>query len=145
VRTESKTPTAHKFRVLVVNDDFGLLEVFESWLKREGFETDGAVYGATALKKLQAGHYDLVITDVQMPDMNGIQLIHEIRKACFSLPVIIISAAEPIVDGAVTHFKLPGDITLHIEKSLFDDVLRTPFGPSDFISVVRKVLGAEKR
>ena len=63
--------TQNNYRILVVDDEASMREVLSIMLHREGYHVDAAVDGAQAVKHLQEHSYDLVISDVQMPRMNG--------------------------------------------------------------------------
>lgn len=80
-------------RVLVVDDSITVREVERNLLKNHGYEVDVAVDGAEALTAVQNQSYDLVLTDVDMPRMNGIRLTHAIKEdpRHADLPVLIVS------------------------------------------------------
>mgnify|MGYP006295083797 CR=1 FL=1 len=82
--------------VLVIDDDKPLREMILQLLTREGIDAVGAVDGKEALKKLDEQAFDLLITDIVMPDMEGLELITHLRKACPDLPVIAISGGARI-------------------------------------------------
>ncbi len=80
-------------RVLVVDDSITVREVERNLLKNHGYEVDVAVDGAEAWTAVQNQAYDLVLTDVDMPRMNGIRLTHAIKAdpRYADLPVLIVS------------------------------------------------------
>ena len=80
-------------RVLVVDDSLTVREVQRRLLENNGYHVDTAVDGMDGLNALNAGHYDLVVTDVDMPRLSGIGLVERIRadKATANLPVMIVS------------------------------------------------------
>jgi CheY-like chemotaxis protein len=67
-------------KILVVDDSESLLTLFERQLAAAGHEVTRAINGAKALRLLATAEFDLVITDVVMPDMEGLQLLRELRK-----------------------------------------------------------------
>ncbi len=79
-------------RILVVDDDPGLRETFLYALERRGFLAEGAEDGIQALFRLERGHFDVVITDLQMPRLDGLGLLREIRWMESPPPVIVQSA-----------------------------------------------------
>lgn len=83
-----------KASILVVDDDFNELNSLIIALKIEGFETDGAPGGEEALKLLEKKHYDIVIMDMMMPGINGIQLARSIKKSFPSVMTVLMSAYE---------------------------------------------------
>lgn len=90
------TPTRRPKRVLAVDDSLTVRELERKLLTNRGYVTDLAVDGLEAWNSLQAGGYDLVITDVEMPRLDGIQLAARIKKdpRLQSVPVLIISYKE---------------------------------------------------
>jgi DNA-binding response OmpR family regulator len=79
-----------KSRVLVVDDEPQILRVLRRSLERHGFEVVTAAEAAMALQILRSMPIQLVITDLRMPDMSGVELCREIRRTS-SIPLIIIS------------------------------------------------------
>jgi two-component system response regulator HydG len=84
--------TAMQGRVLIVDDDAELMKLLSLVLSRKGFETRGVRSGADALAALAAEHFDVVLTDVQMPGMDGIALCERAVAAHPDLPVIVLTA-----------------------------------------------------
>jgi len=78
-------------RILIVDDDELILDVLKELLMLEGYEADIANDGETALKLLGSNVYDLVISDIYMKPMNGIELLRRIRADRPRLPVIMIT------------------------------------------------------
>jgi len=80
-------------RVLVVDDSLTVRELERKLLDAEGYTVDVAIDGMAGWNAVRAGHYDLVLTDVDMPRMDGIELVSLIRKdnRLSSLPVMIVS------------------------------------------------------
>lgn len=106
-------------RILIVDDDESIRLLVTEILSRSGFEVDGAEDGARAWRALQLKRYDLLITDQDMPEMTGLQLVYRIRLAGFELPVVFASgrAASDLMTkeewlGLVATF-LPKPFTLH--------------------------------
>lgn len=81
-------------RALVVDDNLALARVTQFTLDRAGFETQTARNGQVALDIAQAMHFDVVVTDQQMPVMTGIELCRELRKlpAYAECPIILLTA-----------------------------------------------------
>ena len=76
-------------RVLVVDDDTGVLEMFLYALKKRGWYAQGAGDGLQALRHLQNEEFTVVVTDLQMPRMDGLALLREVRRMRGALPVVI--------------------------------------------------------
>jgi len=79
-------------RVLIVDDEESLRDIVSRSLARLGYECVSASNGAEALEKLHAKTYDLLMTDLKMPVMDGLTLIEKLRRAYPDLPVIIMTA-----------------------------------------------------
>lgn len=79
-------------KILVVDDEEGARELFNTILTDEGYEVTLAVDGQEALTCMQSDPYDLVVTDIKMPGMDGLQLLQEIRKAGSRADVIMVTA-----------------------------------------------------
>jgi two-component system chemotaxis response regulator CheY len=95
-------------RILIV-DDFGTMRrILRNLLKEIGYtNTDEAEDGQSGLARLRAEHFDFVVTDVNMPNMNGFEMLRQIRAdpALKSLPVLLVTAEakkEDIVMAAQT-------------------------------------------
>jgi excisionase family DNA binding protein len=105
-------------RILVVDDEQAVRDLLAKTLTMADYDVDSAPDGATAIDRMRAVEYDLLITDLKMPGMDGLSVIREARRATPDLPVIIItgysteaSAIEAInlgVAGYLTKpFRLP--------------------------------------
>lgn len=77
--------------ILVVEDDAALRQLFERMLVRDGHEVTMAADGAKALKLIETTVFDVVITDLIMPEMEGLSLLRELRKNKSPLKVIAMS------------------------------------------------------
>ncbi len=78
--------------ILVVDDEEGALELFKTILTDEGYEVSLAANGEEALSLFRSHPFNLVITDIKMPVMDGLQLLQEIRKTNFRTDVIMVTA-----------------------------------------------------
>lgn len=83
-----------KPRILVVEDSFTTRELEVNLLKAAGFDAEGVRDGLEALEALQLKEYDLVLTDVQMPRMNGIELIKKVKsnERLKNIPMVVVSS-----------------------------------------------------
>ena len=88
------------YSILVVDDEPNYLVVLSELLKDEGFEVFTAADGTAALEVIRAVDLDTVVTDMQMPGMNGLQLLNKIKEKNENLPVVVITAFAE-VDKAV--------------------------------------------
>ncbi|THB66124.1 MAG: hybrid sensor histidine kinase/response regulator, partial [Spirochaetaceae bacterium] len=109
----------HAKQVLVVDDSLNTREIEKSILELEGFEVTTANDGIDGLEKLKAGRFDLVVTDIEMPRMDGVTMVENIRKEARhkTLPIIVISShTEESVRRSVTE----AGANAYIVKSDFD-------------------------
>jgi two-component system response regulator FlrC len=117
--------------VLLVEDDGDLREALVETLEAAAFIVVDVENGDAALEVLATQHVDVVCSDVNMPGMNGIQLLQEIHKAHPALPVILMTAF-----GSIEH----SVSAMHKGAS---DYLVKPFGADIFISVIKKYIATE--
>ena len=94
------TTSALNARVMVVEDDRDLLVIFRKVLESAGFEVVTALDGKQALRRFRKERFDAVITDISMPEMDGMELIRLIRLVDLDVPVVIVTAA-PSVNSAI--------------------------------------------
>jgi EAL domain-containing protein (putative c-di-GMP-specific phosphodiesterase class I) len=87
-------------RVLVVDDERDLLDVVGTMLAEAGWQVDTAGNGREALGFVDSGRYDVVLSDIDMPGMTGVELLREIRGRDLDVPVLLITG-HPRVDTAV--------------------------------------------
>lgn len=79
-------------KILVVDDEAGARELFFTILTEEGYDVSLASNGAEALGMFKGDLFDLVLTDIKMPVMDGLQLLQEIRKLGSKSDVIMVTA-----------------------------------------------------
>jgi CheY-like chemotaxis protein len=115
-------------RILVVDDDEGIRYLVSAALAGAGFEVNAASDGQQAWEALLDGHYDLLVTDNEMPRLPGLKLIARIREEGMSLPVIIASGTFP---GK----RVSNDPHLQIAAAL-----PKPFSIPELLDTVRDVL-----
>ena len=89
------TVPARVQRILVVDDEEDIRRLISSILAREGFDVKVAADGEEARDELHRKHYDLLVTDNEMPRLTGLELIQWIRKEGMNLPVILASGSLP--------------------------------------------------
>lgn len=77
--------------ILIIDDDPAILILFEEFLKSKGYGTAAAANGRQGLKMLEQHKPDLIITDIMMPEMDGREMIYEVRALHPELPIIAIS------------------------------------------------------
>jgi DNA-binding NtrC family response regulator len=115
-------------RILVVEDDQDIRDLLVETLQRSGFEIDTAENGKQGLQQFQAHHYDLILTDIRMPVMDGLQMLKMIKKEDSKMPIVVVtaypsvdSAVECLVKGADDYLVKPiqmDDLNVKINKAL---------------------------
>jgi CheY-like chemotaxis protein len=115
-------------KVLVVDDDPAIRDLLTEILKSDGYEVEVACDGLQASRILKSGHFDLVITDLVMPNAEGLETIQEIRRNYPGLRVIALSGAF-------------GGNFLNIASMLgASATLQKPVGPDQLLATVHEVL-----
>lgn len=96
------------FKILIAEDDAELRQLFMHVLTRNGYDVTGVDNGRKALDALNAEYYDLVISDIMMPVMDGYELVRKIRSEGRQLPIMIITAKDAF-DDMRTSFNIGSD------------------------------------
>jgi len=129
-----------EIKILVVDDDQYILSLLIDTLKAIGYDSFGAVDGLDALGKLKQDTYNLVITDVKMPRMGGVELLTEIRKIYPGLPVLYITgvASPEIISEIVPN----GFLTKPFRISQIETLIKNTLAPQKYSSPgnVKKVM-----
>ena len=86
------------FKILIAEDDRELRQLFQHVLVKNGYTVTGVSNGAEALEAIDAGYYDLIISDIMMPKMDGYELVRAIREAGQNTPVMMITAKDAFDD-----------------------------------------------
>jgi two-component system response regulator PilR (NtrC family) len=120
-------------RILVVDDETSIREFLQIMLKRERMDVDLAENGRVAWDKLQNEQYDLIISDIQMPEMSGIELLGKVKERDPGASVLMITAfgstetaVEAMKLGAFDYLSKPfkiDDVKIRIEKALENKTL----------------------
>ncbi len=113
-------------RIAVVDDQTLMRESIQETLCAAGYEVDAFSSGTAAVEALSAGEYDLLITDLKMPRMTGLELLAKAAEIAPSLPVVVITA-HGTVESAVDAMK----------KGAFDYIAK-PFDPDELELVVKR-------
>ncbi|MEF2232248.1 MAG: response regulator [Pseudodesulfovibrio sp.] len=91
-----------KIRLLLVDDEADVLNAYARRFARRNAEIEVAQSGVEALEKVQSGHFDVVVLDVMMPGMNGIEALRRIKALRPELPVIILTGhanSQALIEG----------------------------------------------
>ena len=95
-------PASAKPKILVVDDESDIRILIRAYLSMSGFEVEEAKDGVEALQKLGGKSYDLLISDIYMPNMDGIQLLRMMRESEIMIPAVIVTAStaeKDILEG----------------------------------------------
>jgi DNA-binding response OmpR family regulator len=113
--------------VLVVDDEPQVIEVLKLYLRREGFHVATATDGALALAAFEAHAPDLVVLDLMLPKIDGLQVFKQLRAKC-AVPIIMLTAKGDEIDRV-----------LGLELGA-DDYIVKPFSPREVVARVKNVL-----
>ena len=115
-------------KVLVADDASDMTQMLEKILSRFGHSVETCTDGRDALKLFKPGKYDLLITDYAMPNMNGIELAHIIKKRDPALPIIMVTGFAFTI-AAYDMRPLPADFILRkpFDTKQLNDALTTLF------------------
>jgi DNA-binding NtrC family response regulator len=115
-------------RVLVVDDDRAICDYMQTFLSKDGFEVKTLNDPSGAPEEVKVGGYHLVVLDLMMPKMDGLQVLERIRKVDNDVAVVIFTG-YPSLETAVQSMKLDAV-----------DYLKKPFNPEEFRVVVDRVM-----
>mgnify|MGYP001565724567 FL=1 len=120
----------HTKKILIVDDEPDLAELVSYNLRKEGFEVSSASDGEEALKKIRKGNFNLVILDLMLPGIQGMELCRILRNdpKTKHLPIIMLTAKGEDVDKI-----------LGLEMGA-DDYIAKPFSPRELVARVKAVL-----
>ncbi len=114
-------------RILVVDDEPHIREVITFALERVGMATATARNGAEALQMFRRGGVDLIVLDVGMPEMDGLEVCKQLRKSS-DVPILFLSARDEEIDRVLGH-EIGGD-----------DYVTKPFSPRELVARVAAIL-----
>jgi two-component system response regulator CpxR len=114
-------------RILVIDDDVELCQLVNRFLTQEGFEMEAVNSGAAGAERALSKSYALVVLDVMMPEVNGFDVLRQIR-AQSHIPVLMLTAKGDALDRV-----------LDLEMGA-DDYLAKPFNPQELVARIRAIL-----
>lgn len=116
-----------KIRVLCVDDEHPIRTLIQGQLEQEGYDADIADDGDVAIAKLDASPFDVVLLDIRMPKVGGIEVLRHIRDRGMKARVIMLTAVD--------------DLTIAMESVRLgaSDYLTKPFDTEDLFSAIRRV------
>ena len=128
VRRDDATAERAQGGVLIVDDEFSVRDSLVHWFEKDGYRTASAQDGKEALRMLEEAPWDVILLDIKMPGMDGLELQRRIREVNPDVPVIMITAFAS-VDTAVRALK----------EGAFDYVTK-PIDPDELSHLVRRAV-----
>ena len=120
-------------RILLVEDEDHIREVVKLNLELEGYEVVGTANGKKALDLIEGQHFDLLLLDVMLPDVDGFSITEQVRLTNLEVPILLLTAKDTPHDR-VTGLKIGAD-----------DYLTKPFNLEELLLRVRKLLRRSQR
>lgn len=114
-------------KILIIEDEEKIARFIELELLHEGYEVDKCTDGREGLAKAESGDYDLVLLDIMLPGLNGLEVLRRLRKTS-SVPVIMLTARDAVMDK-VSGLDLGAD-----------DYITKPFAIEELLARIRLVL-----
>lgn len=124
---------SNKPSILLVEDEENLHEALKLNLELEGYEITSSFTGSEALQKIQSEYFDLIILDVMLPDVDGINITETVRVQNNQVPILILSAKNT-----------SSDRVLGLKKGA-DDYLTKPFNLEELLLRVQKLIEKNKK
>ena len=113
--------------ILIVEDEASIASFISLYLKNSGYEVKSASTGAEAVRHLQAGPVSLILLDLMLPDVDGIELARRLRQR-WDVPILMLTARDEDVDKI---------IGLEVGA---DDYMTKPFNPRELVARVKAIL-----
>jgi DNA-binding response OmpR family regulator len=122
-------------RILIVEDDEEMGSLLRDFVEEEGFEADTVMNGYEAFRKLVKEPFDLIITDIRMPGLTGLDILPRIRKLQPGIPIVVITAfgsqevhQKALERGAMAYLEKP--IHFHRLRELIYQMVSSPLNPN---------------
>jgi DNA-binding response OmpR family regulator len=119
-------------KILLVDDETAITDNLAPFLVRSGFEVATVANGEEALEKVKTGDFDLVVSDVLMPKMDGREMLRSLRRENNWIPVILLTQVGEAFERAMA-----------LEEGA-DDYINKPFEPHELVARIRAVLRRAK-
>jgi two-component system alkaline phosphatase synthesis response regulator PhoP len=115
-------------KILIVEDDSSILLPLEDNLKIEGYEVSSAADGSRGLAMVRQRNYDLIILDIMLPKMNGLDVCRQLRQEKNATPILMLTAKSQEIDKV-----------LGLELGA-DDYVTKPFSPRELLARIKAIL-----
>ena len=118
--------------ILIIEDDAAFCQMLQKFLTKQGYSVQSSYNAPDAKTKYQSTHFDLVLTDLRLPDYDGIQLLVDIKKASPKTAVVMMTGYAEV-----------GTAVAAMKKGAFDYISK-PFTPDEMLLVISKALQDRK-
>ncbi|MFC5712753.1 response regulator transcription factor [Thalassorhabdus alkalitolerans] len=115
-------------RLLVVDDEESIVTLIKFNLEQAGYKVDTAMDGSEAFSKAQNQEFDLIVLDLMIPEMDGLEVCRQIRQEKINTPILMVTAKDEEFDKV-----------LGLELGA-DDYMTKPFSPRELVARVRAIL-----
>lgn len=119
--------------ILVVDDEPSIIQLARMYLEREGFQVRAVSNGRSALEATQQHSAALIVLDIMLPELNGLEVCRQLRAQDNQIPIIMLTARDEDIDKI-----------LGLELGA-DDYLTKPFNPRELVARVKAILRRQKR
>ncbi len=116
-----------KERILIIEDEEKIARFTELELQHEGYEVEKCADGRTGLEKAETGDFSLILLDIMLPGLNGLELLRRLRKSS-DVPVILLTARDAVMDK------------VHGLDTGADDYITKPFAIEELLARIRLAL-----
>ncbi|MBU5265600.1 response regulator transcription factor [Virgibacillus proomii] len=120
-------------KILIVDDEKSIVTLLKFNIEKAGFVTDVAYDGSQAVQKAESNSYDLIVLDLMLPEMDGMDVCRYLRNNQINTPILMLTAKDEEFDKV-----------LGLELGA-DDYLTKPFSPKEVIARIKAILRRSKR
>jgi len=119
-------------KILIVDDEESIVTLLQYNVERAGFATEAAYDGIEALEKCENNEYDLIILDLMLPGMDGLEICKQLRNQKIETPILMLTAKDDELDKI-----------LGLELGA-DDYMTKPFSPKEVVARIKAILRRTK-
>ena len=122
-----------KKHILVIDDDESMRKSLSRILERHGYDVSTAMDGREGLKKFEGGGIDLILTDIFMPDSDGLDVLLRLKKEKSNVKIISMSGGSKTLGQSDVFLNLAKDFGSH-------HAIKKPFSNDELLSVIKSLL-----
>lgn len=126
-------------RILIIEDEVNIARVLQLELEHEGYKAEVSSDGVSGLERAQAGDWDLILLDIMLPRLNGIEVLRRFRRGTKQTPVLLLTARDTVPDKVMGLDQGAND---YITKPFEIEEVLARSGPT---FAFREVMGRRKR